>query len=412
MAKKKKEKVAKKATEEKVDNKVDENITKVDLSKFSSKDDDNVVKVDLDNIEKKEKEDAVQEPKTEKVDVEEQTGDGEKVDGGKQEQPALEEIVVQEEKPIQDENTPIVEEVKEEQEVKEVTEVVEDAIAESIETGEKLPESIQKLMEFMDTTGGDLSDYVKLSKDYSKLDNQELLQEYYKQTKPHLDQEEINFMMEDQFAYDEELDEEKDIKRKKLALKEQVASAKSHLDGLKSKYYEEIKLGSKLTNEQQEAINFYNNYNEEKVKNEDLSKKQRSAFQKETNKVFSEKFKGFEYNIGEKKFRLNVTDVDKVKQTQSDINNFVGKFLDKNKSMSDGVGYHKSLFTAMNADVVANHFYQQGKADGLKESIEQSKNVSMDPRQSHTENVNTSGLRVRALDGPEPTYKFQIKNNK
>ena len=249
-----------------------------------------------------------------------------------------------------------------EEKVEEVAEVVEEAINEAIETGNKLPENIEKLMEFMDQTGGDLTDYVKLSKDYSSLDNQELLYEYYKQTKPHLDTEEISFLMEDQFSYDEEIDENKDIKRKKLALKEQVANARKHLDGLKSKYYEDIKGGSRLTVEQREAIDFYNTYNEESSKNEDLGKKQRSAFEKATNNVFSEEFKGFEYKIGDKRFRFNVKDANKVKKTQSDINNFVGKFLDKNKQMKDAKGYHKSIFTAMNPDAIANHFYRARKS--------------------------------------------------
>jgi len=397
---KKKTKVAKKATEEQTDNKVDENITKVDLKDFNKKDDNNIVKVDLDKPIKPEENEVKEETKEDTVD------DGRVVE--------LVEDAVSPEKQeeiqpeVETQETPVVEEVTGKTE--ELANEIEKAVEESVQTGVKLPESVQKLVEFMDATGGDLNDYIKLSTDYDALDNQELLQEYYKQTKPHLDHEEISFLMEDQFAYDEDMDEDKEIKRKKLALKEQVANAKQHLDGLKSKYYEEIKLGSRLTGEQQEAISFYNTYNEESVKNDDINKQQRSAFENETNKVFSDKFKGFEYAIGDKKFRFNVKDVDKVKQTQSDINNFVGKFLDKNKNMSDGVGYHKSMFTAMNPDAVANHFYQQGKADALKESIAKSKNVSMDPRQSHVENINTSGLKVRALDDPNPTYKFQIKN--
>jgi len=107
-----------------------------------------------------------------------------------------------------------------------------------------------------------------------------------------------------------------------------------------------------------------------------------------------------------------VKDVDKVKTTQTDINNFVGKFLNEDNTMNDAEGYHKGLFTAMNPDQVANHFYEQGRADALKESIAKSKNVDMDPRQSHVENVNTSGFKVRALDNDGPDYKFRIKTRK
>tara|TARA_R110000868_G_scaffold155909_3_gene382535 strand:- start:582 stop:1823 length:1242 start_codon:yes stop_codon:yes gene_type:complete len=323
----------------------------------------------------------------------------------------VEEVV---EKPIEEKTeTPVVEEITSEvQEVEEVAEVVEQAIAQSEQTGQELPDSIQKLMFFMEETGGDLTDYVTLNQDFSELDNHTLLTEYYKSTKPHLSQDEIEFVMEDTFSYDEEVDEDREIKRKKLAMKEQVAQAKLHLESVKSKYYEDIKSGAKLTREQQEAIEYFNTHNEESEKNREIYDQQKNAFESKTNSLFNDKFKGFEYNIGEKKFRFNVKDTAKVKETQSDINNFIKKFLTKENTMKDAVGYHKGLFTAMNPDQVANHFYEQGKADALKQSIAKSKNVSMDPRQAYGENVNTSGLTVRALDNNEPDFKFKIKNNK
>ena len=308
--------------------------------------------------------------------------------------------------------TPVVEEITNEvqEEVEEVAEVVEQAIVKSEQTGQALPESIQKLMFFMEETGGDLTDYVTLNQDISELDNHTLLTEYYKSTKPHLSQDEIEFVMEDTFSYDEEMDEDREIKRKKLAMKEQVAQAKLHLESVKSKYYEDIKSGVKLTTEQQEAIEYFNTHNEESEKNREIYSQQQDVFTNKTNNLFNDKFKGFEYNVGEKKFRFNVKDGAKVKETQSDINNFIKKFLTKENTMKDAAGYHKGLFTAMNPDQVANHFYEQGKADALKESIAKSKNVSMDPRQAHSENMNTSGLKVRALDNNEPDFKFRIKN--
>ena len=260
----------------------------------------------------------------------------------------------------------------------------------------------------MGETGGDINDYVKLNKDYSKLDNQDLLHEYYTQTKPHLNAEEINFLMEDQFSYDEDTDDERDIRRKKLALKEQVANAKTQLEELKSKYYTEIKSGSKLTTEQKEAINFY----QESQKQNEYEKSAKSNFLNRTNKFFGDQFKGFEYNVGEKNYRFNVNDVNKVKETQSDINNFIGKFLDENRQMKDEAGYHKSLFTAMNSDAVAKHFYEQGKADALKQSIAESKNIDMKPRQQLNENVDTGGIKVRVLGDNTDDFKFKIKNKK
>ena len=322
----------------------------------------------------------------------------------------VEEII---EAPVEENTeTPVVEEITNEiqEEVEEVTEVVEQAIAQSEQTGQALPEDIQKLMFFMEETGGDLTDYVTLNQDFSELDNHTLLTEYYKSTKPHLSQDEIEFVMEDTFSYDEEMDEDREIKRKKLAMKEQVAQAKLHLESVKSKYYEDIKSGGKLTKEQQEAIEYFNTHNEESEKNREIYSQQQDVFTNKTNNLFNDKFKGFEYNIGEKKFRFNVKDGAKVKETQSDINNFIKKFLTKENTMKDAAGYHKGLFTAMNPDQVANHFYEQGKADALKESIAKSKNVNMDPRQAYSENVNTSGFRVRALNDDGPDFKFKIKN--
>ena len=189
-------------------------------------------------------------------------------------------------------------------------------------------------------------------------------------------------------------------------MKEQVAEAKLHMESAKSKYYEDIKAGSKLTGDQQKAMEFFDRYNKESESSTKLSK----IFKQKSEKVFNDKFKGFEYNVGEKKFRFNVKDIDGVKTKQGDINNFIGKFLNEDNTMSDAEGYHKGLFTAMNPDQIANHFYEQGKTDALKDSIAKSKNVSMDPRQSHVENVNTSGFTARALNDDGPDFKFQIKN--
>ena len=334
------------------------------------------------------------------------------VEETKTEQPVqvVEEVVDEPTKTVEETTeTPIVEEVTNEK-VEEVAETVEEAITESMETGEALPDNIQKLMNFMEDTGGDLTDYVTLNQDYSELDNHTLLKEYYKSTKPHLSDEEVDFVMEDTFAYDEDVDEDRDIKRKKLAMKEQVAQARQHLDSVKSKYYEDIKSGSKLTNEQQEAIEFFNKHNEESEKNYEKGKMQHDVFANKTSKVFNDKFKGFEYNVGDKRFRFNVKDPVRLKETQGYINNFIKKFLTKDNTMDDAAGYHKGLFTAMNPDQVANHFYEQGKADALKESMAKSKNVSMDPRQAHIENVNTSGFTARVLNDDGPDFKFKIKN--
>tara|TARA_Y100001937_G_scaffold6587_1_gene8537 strand:+ start:4930 stop:6084 length:1155 start_codon:yes stop_codon:yes gene_type:complete len=361
----------------------DQGVTKVKVKNMKGlKKDPSVVKVDLN-------------AKTEET--------KEEVEEVKEETPVLEEIT--------DEK---VEEAKEklEEVVEETAKEVEKEITKAEETGKPLPENIQKLVDFMDQTGGTLEDYVTLNKDYSKLDDDTVLREHYKKSKPHLTNEEINFLISDKFSINEDTDEEVDIKRKKLALKEQVADARKALDGYKSKYYAEIKAGSKLTKEQQEAISFYNGYQQESLKQKQEGEAAKSTFFNRTNKFFGDGFKGFEYNVGDKKFRFNVKNVDKVKEAQSDISNFVGKYLDKNNHISDAEGYHKSLYTAMNPDAIANHFYEQGKADALKESIQKSKNINMDPRGSHDGNVKPQGVQYKVLGDDSASLKFKIKNNK
>ena len=405
MAKKKKEEVIEEITEQpKVDDTVEKIKvkTKPSMKKFSN-DPDGVTKVDLSKPSKIE-EDAVSESKTEKVSMDETSGDSGEVGEEKSIIEEVKEEKIEDNTVLQNEEKPILEDVT--NKVEEIAIEAEKAITESMETGKELPDNVQKLVDFMEDTGGDINDYVMLNQDYSEMDNHTLLKEYYKRTKPHLDIEEIDFLMEDSFSYDEDSDEERDIKRKKLALKEQVASAKSHLDGLKSKYYEDIKGGSKLTGDQQKAVEFFNRY---KAESEEAEAK-KSVFTQRTNEVFNDKFKGFEYNIGNKKFRFNVKDASKIKEDQSDINNFTRKFLNRKNEMGDAKGYHKSMFTAMNADAVANHFYEQGKADALKESVAKSKNINMDPRQQHSGVVEAGGIKVRVLGDNSDDFKFKIKN--
>ena len=311
-----------------------------------------------------------------------------------------------------DEQDSVLEEITDE----EVNEVDKDSKIESLEEtldnvldDTELPENIQSVVDFMKDTGGSLEDYVRLNQDYSSHTDVQLLKEYYKSTKPHLSDDEIDFMMEDSFLWDEDVEDERDIKRKKLALKEQVVNAKSHLDGLKSKYYEEIKMGSKLAPEQQKAIDFFNRYNKESEQTTKLAEEQKSVFHKKTNEVFSDKFKGFEYNVGEKRYRFNVKDAGKVKTDQSDISNFIGKFLNEKNQMSDAKGYHKSMFTAMNPDAIATHFYEQGKADALKQSIAKSKNIDMNPRQGLAGSSDSSGFKFKVLGDDSSKLKFKIK---
>ena len=384
------------------ENKVVEAVEKT-TQQVNNTPDDGVIRINLDKL--NQEENAIQEQTTESsvlepVEQSKESGQDTKVGLQEVAEENKEEVVLEEitEEEVQEQTAELAEEIKE-------------AVAEQKESGIELPENIQKVVDFINETGGSLEDYVRLNQDYSQLADNQLLFEYYKQSKPHLSNDEIEFLIEDKFQYDEDIDEERDIKRKKLAFKEEIAQAKNHLENQKSKYYEEIKAGSRLTPEQQKAVEFFNRYNKENEEVTRVAEQQQKTFLKQTDEVFSEKFKGFEYNVGDKKYRFNVKDADVVKNTQSDINNFVKKFLDENNNMKDAKGYHKSLFTAMNADAIANHFYEQGKADALKESITRSKNINMEPRGVHQGDTNPSGLKVKAISGDDSSrLKVKIRN--
>jgi hypothetical protein len=311
---------------------------------------------------------------------------------------------VTEEQNATTEDEPIIQEVTDKVEVLE--EQLEQAVVEQ-SAGIDLPENIEKLVSFMNETGGDINDYVRLNADYSNIDSDTLLKEYYAKTKPYLDSEDLNVLLDD-FSYDEDLDEERDIRKKKLAYKEEVAKAKSFLEETKSKYYDEIKLRPGVTQDQQKATDFFNRYNEEQGK----AKQQHESFKEQTKKLFSEDFKGFDFNLGEKKFRYGVKDPSKVADSQSDISNLVGKFLNKDGSIKDTSGYHKAMYAAANADTIANHFYEQGKADAIKEVINNSKNPSQSLRQASQTGFK-DGIKVKVLgDTALNASKLKIKKIK
>ncbi len=356
---------------------------------------------------------------TEENAVQEQSADEVPVrDESEASQEVAEEIRDSEEPTEEKEEEVILEEITEEEiseetvqeEAQELANEVEEAIQEQQDSGIELPENIQKVVDFINETGGTLEDYVALNRDYSSVDDMALLRDYYKQNKPHLSAEEVDFLIEDSFSFDEDVDDERDIKRKKLRFKEEVAQARQSLEGLKDQYYKEIKAGSKLTPDQQKAVDFFNRYNKETEESSKIAEQQKNVFLEKTNKVFNDKFKGFEYNVGDKKYRFNVKNVDEVKTAQSDINNFIKKFLNNDNVMNDAKGYHKSLFTAMNPDAIANHFYEQGRADALKQSVESSKNINMDPRGIHNKANNNGGIKARVVGDDISKLKLKLKN--
>ena len=350
------------------------------------------IKVDL----SKKEEDAVQEQTTDEVLVRDEPKASEEV--------SKENIEETTEKPTEEEKVIPIQEVTEEEKVEEKKEPVMETAPEPAKPEINLPENVEKLVKFMEETGGTVEDYVRLNADYSNINDDALIREYYKQTKPHLDMEEVNFLLEDNFSFDEEVDEERDIKKKKLAFKEEIAKARKFLEDTKSKYYDEIKLRPGVTQDQQKATDFFNRYNEEQK----MVQNQHERFQNNTKNYFNQEFKGFDFNIGEKKFRYGVSDTDGVANTQSDLTNFVGKFLNEKGEVKDYAGYHKAIYAAENADTIANHFYEQGKADAVKDVMAKSKNVSNEPRVTSTGDVFINGLKVKAISGVDSS-KLKIK---
>ena len=272
---------------------------------------------------------------------------------------------------------------------------------------QELPENVEKLVAFMKETGGTVEDYARLNADYSNVDGEALLVEYYKQSKPHLDSEEIQFVIEDSFKFDEDLDEARDIRKKKLAYKEEVAKAKNYLDSLKDKYYAEIKLRPGVNQEQQKAMDFFNRYNEEQK----LNKVNQNRFHDQTNELLNNDFKGFDFKVGEKKFRYGIKDPVKVADNQKDISTFIKTFLNDKGEVVDTKGYHKALYAARNADTIANHFYEQGKTDAIKNQLAKSKNISTEPRKTQDGNVFIDGFKVKAVSGQDSS-KLRIKTRK
>jgi hypothetical protein len=273
----------------------------------------------------------------------------------------------------------------------------------------ELPENVTKLVDFMRETGGTMQDYMRLNTNYDDVDRDVLVKEYYKNTKAHLSAEEIEFMIEDNFAFDEDLDEERDIRRKKLAYKEEVAKARKFLNDTKDKYYDEIKLNSpSLSQDQQKASDFFNRYKEDQERNVANHDK----FKAKTNELLNENFEGFDFSLGEKKFRYSVQNPSQIAEKQSDISNFIGKFLGEDGTITDTAGYHKALYAGANADKMANHFYEQGKADATRDILSKSKNPSTGARQAApVEGIKFGAYKVKSVSGADSS-KLKIKKFK
>ncbi len=361
---------------------------KVDLNKDPNVNIEKPIKVEI-----KKEDDAIQIGETKEVPVGEPSGDSSEVGEPVQES---------------DETTEGFSPIKEvTDEVKEIEQEVKEAVRDEKVIGKPLPENIEKLVSFMEDTGGTIEDYTRLNADYTSVDDNTLLKEYYKKSKPHLDLEEINFIMEENFDYDIDIDEEREVKKKKLAKKEEVAKAKNFLEETKKKYYDEIKLRPGVTQDQQKAMDFFNRYNKE----QEIATQQHDLFKQKTKNLFNDDFEGFDIKVGDKRYKYNVVNRDKVAESQSNITNLVGKFLDSEGNVEDAKGYHKAIYAAENVDKIAAHFYEQGKADAVKEVVNKSKNLSDTEGRKSQGDVFVGGMKVKAISGADST-KLKIKTKR
>ena len=360
---------------------------------------DEVPKINLDELNKEK--DAVQEREAKAVPVEDAPGDSKKVEQEVQEQT--------EAKETEEQDSPL-ELIKNEEETVETNQPKVDERAAQVNEQPKpaepevvLPENVEKLVKFMEETGGSVEDFVLLNRDLSKYNDGDLLREYYKQSKP-WDSQEVSEYMEDNFSYEED-DDPREIRSKKRAFKEELFNAKKFLQGNKEKYYADLKLKKQtdVPQEYQEALEYYNTYQQ----NAESSKQLTESFLQKTDNVFSQDFKGFDFQVGDNKYRYKVNNVNDTKTQQSDINNFVKPFLDDNGQISDAKGYHKALFTARNADKLAEHFYEQGRADALRQSAKDAKNINMDPRQEGVIKT-ASGQKFKVVSG-DSSSKLRMK---
>ena len=268
----------------------------------------------------------------------------------------------------------------------------------------ELPENIDKLIKFMDETGGTLEDYVNMNRDVSDLSDGELLRQYYSQSKP-WDSQEINEYMEDNFSYDQEEDEPRDIRSKKRAFKEELHNARKFFNNHKEKYYADLKLNrqKEIPQDYQEAYNAYGEY----TKEQELNKQLNQVFLEKTDGVFNDDFRGFDFQVGDNKYRYKVNNVNETKRLQSDISNFIKPFMNDKGEIGNVTGYHKALFAARNADKLAQHFYEQGRADALKQNAKDAKNIDMTPRQEGTIQTKT-GQKFKVVSG-DSSSKLRIK---
>ena len=288
-----------------------------------------------------------------------------------------------------------------------------DQLFDTKDANEDLPEDVAAYFKYKKETGRGIRDFVELQKDYEEMEGDQVLAAYYTTTEEGLDSEDIRDIIEDKFSYDEELDEPKDIKKKKLAKKRELAKAKKFLNEQRDKYKAPLESsGGGLSTEDKEKINSYKSYIEESQTKAEAQKKRYNYFVDKTNEVFNDEFKGFEFKVGDKKFTFKPGDKDELRSKQSDVNNFVGKYMDKETGLiKDAQGYHRAMSVAMNLDKFAEFFYNQGVTQAVDNVSKKSKNINMEMRKT-PQTFSKDGLKIRSVGDKSSGRGLKIRSIK
>ena len=279
------------------------------------------------------------------------------------------------------------------------------------EETEKLPEDVAAYFKYKKETGRGIEDYVKLQKDFSSMNPDNLLREYLTITEGEgLDPEDIDSLMED-YSYDEELDDEAVIKKTKLAKKRTIAKAKKFFNEQKELYKHPLESRPDVNSESNnEEILQYRQYLESAKTQQEESETKRNWFIKESDKVFTDDFKGFDFVLDDKTVTFSPSDVQTIKKNQETPLNFVNKYLDDKGLINDAVGYHRALSLAMNPDKFANFFYEQGKSEATEDVMRKTKNINMSERRA-PEVTNKGGMTVKSVN-PDSGRGLKIRSIK
>ena len=280
------------------------------------------------------------------------------------------------------------------------------------EANEPLPEDVSAYLKYKKETGRGIEDFYRLQKDYTDMDENSVLANYYASTEEGLDEIDIQDIIEDKFDFDEEIDDPKDIKKIKLAKKRELAKAKKFLNEQKDKYKAPLESsGGGLSEDQKENLTAYKSYIEKSKNQEDEGKRKYDYFLNKTDEVFNSEFKGFDFTVGDNDFTFKPGTAEELKNVQSDVNNFISKFLNKDGLMQDPKGYHRSLAVAMNPDKFAQFFYDQGMSKAVDNVSRKSKNINMDIRQS-PQTVSKDGMKIRPVGNTDSGRGLKIRSMK